>query len=161
MKTKQVFLLAYFTVVSVLTDAQSIGKPAVLKTKQTYTTDNGAVAKGNGFTCEKIKISVDTSIKVAPKYAYLSIEFINLSGGSQMDILNGSNNFWVTDSKGIIMPIKEKFLKKVNSAMGTNVVNMLCKIPFKLKTENKPYTITYQWESKDKLKNIEVITTSK
>jgi hypothetical protein len=161
MKTKQVFLLAYFIAVSVLTDAQSIGKPAVLKTKQAFKTDIGTTGKANGFTCEKIIVTIDTSIKKAPSHAYLSLEFINLTGAPQMEILNGSNNFWVTDAKGLIIPVKEIFLKSIKSAMGTNAVNMICKIPYKLKTDKKLYTITYQWESKDKQKNIEIVTTTK
>jgi hypothetical protein len=141
--------------------AQSLAQPFTLTTKQVLKTEAGITARTTGFTCEKIIVTVDTSIKVAPTYAYLSIEFTNLKGGSQMDILNGSNDFYIVDSKGKAVLIKEKFLKKVNSAMGTNVVNMICKIPYKLKTDKTLYSITYQWQSKDKKTNIELSTKAK
>ncbi len=103
-------------------------------------------------------VSLDTSIKVAPKYAYLSIDFSNINGSNQIEILSGTNIFEVFDKNCKPVIIKEKFLKKINGSMESTTVNMLAKIPFKLKTDKAIYTIHYRWESKDKSKNIDLIT---
>ncbi len=130
------------------------------KTKNTTTlvTPTGTTAQANAIKCGKIIVTLDTAIKVAPKYAYLSIDFSNINGSSQIEILSGNNIFEVFDKNCKPVIIKEKFLKKINGSMESNIVNMLAKIPFKLKNDKDIYTVHYRWESKDKSKNIDVIT---
>ncbi len=124
----------------------------------TLVTPAGTTAQANGIKCGSIVIAVDTSIRVAPAYAYLSIEFTGITGSMQIEILAGNNIFWIFDKAGKEVIIKEKFLKKVSGSMESSTVNMLVKIPFRLKTDKNIYTIHYRWESKDKSKNIDLLT---
>jgi hypothetical protein len=133
--------------------------PAKTATTTVLKTPAGTTAQANGLKCNAIKVTLDTTIKVNPNYAYLSLDFDAITGSLQAEILDGTNTVWVFDKAGKQIPLKEKFLKKVSAAMGDNVVNMLTKIAFKLKKDKNIYTIRYRWESKDKRKNLDVLTT--
>jgi hypothetical protein len=133
--------------------------PAKLKTTNTLVTAAGTTAQANGLKSGAIVVTLDTSIRVNPKYAYLSVDFTNITGVIQTEILAGNNVFWVFDKSGKEVIVKEKFLKKVSAAMGESSSNMLIKIPFRLKTDKNIYTIKYRWESKDKSKNLDLLTT--
>jgi hypothetical protein len=132
--------------------------PVKLKTTNTLVTPAGTTAQANGIKSGTILVTVDTSIRVNPKYAYLSVEFTNLTGTVQAEIVEGINTFWVFDKAGKEIIIKEKFLKKISAAMGESSSNMLIKIPFRLKTDKNIYTIHYRWENKDKRKNLDLLT---
>ncbi len=133
--------------------------PAKLATTTVLKTPSGTTAQSNGLKCGNIIVTIDTTIRVNPKYAYLSVEFPNLTGTVQAEIVEGNNVFWVFDKAGKEIIIKEKFLKKISAAMGENTSNMLIKIPFRLKTDKNIYTIHYRWENKDKKKNLDLLTT--
>jgi hypothetical protein len=133
--------------------------PAKLSTTTTLVTPAGTTAQTNGLKCGSIVVSVDTSIRVAPTYAYLSVDFTGITGSMQVEILAGNNIFWVYDKTGKEVIIKEKFLKKISGSMENSTVNMLVKIPFRLKTDKNIYTIHYRWENKDKSKNLDLLTT--
>jgi hypothetical protein len=132
--------------------------PAKLATTTVLKTPSGTTAQSNGLKCGNIIVTIDTSIRVNPKYTYLSVEFTNLTGTVQAEIVEGNNIFWVFDKAGKEIIIKEKFLKKISAAMGENTSNMLIKIPFRLKTDKNVYTIHYRWENKDKRKNLDLLT---
>jgi hypothetical protein len=133
--------------------------PVKLTTTTVFKTPSGTTAQSNGLKCGNIIVTLDTSIRVNPKYAYLSVEFTNLTGTVQAEIVEGINTFWVFDKAGKEIIIKEKFLKKISAAMGESSSNMLIKIPFRLKTDKNIYTIHYRWENKDKRKNLDLLTT--
>jgi hypothetical protein len=143
---------------SKVSTAQNNKLSAKTATTITLKTPANATGQAVGTKVGTITISLDTTIKVNPKYAYLSIDFANIIGTSQNEILDGTNTVWVFDKAGKEVIIKEKFLKKVSAAMGENICNMLTKIAFKLKTDKNIYNIRYKWESKDKRKNIEILT---
>lgn len=132
--------------------------PAKLKTTTVLATPSGTSSQSNGLKCGNIVVTIDTTIRVNPKYAYLSVEFTNLTGTLQAELVEGNNIFWVFDKAGKEIIIKEKFLKKISAAMGENTSNMLIKIPFRLKTDKNIYTIHYRWENKDKRKNLDLLT---
>jgi hypothetical protein len=133
--------------------------PVKLTTTTVFKTPAGTTAQSNGLKCGNIVVTIDTAIRVNPKYAYLSVEFTNLTGTVQAELVEGNNIFWVNDKAGKEIIIKEKFLKKISAAMGENTSNMLIKIPFRLKTDKNIYTIHYRWENKDKRKNLDLLTT--
>jgi hypothetical protein len=149
-----------FQLQTIQTQAQTNNAlPAKLTTTNILKTPSGTTAQSNGLKCGNIVVSIDTTIRVNPKYAYLSVEFTNLTGTVQAEIVEGNNIFWVHDKAGKEIIIKEKFLKKISAAMGENTSNMLIKIPFRLKTDKNSYTIHYRWENKDKRKNLDLLTT--
>ncbi len=152
-----VFLLLLLTANTLFAQNNAI-LPAKTATTTTLAAPAGTTAQANAAKCGTIVVSIDTSIRVAPKFAYLSVDFSNITGCTQIEILSGNNLFWVFDKAGKQVIIKEKFLKSVKAAMGENIVNMIVKIPFKLKTDKAPYTIHYKWESKDKRKSIDLLT---
>jgi hypothetical protein len=132
--------------------------PIKLPTTTVLKTPSGTTAQSNGLKCSATIVTIDTTIRVNPKYAYLSVEFTGLTGTVQAEIVEGNNVFWVFDKAGKEVIIKEKFLKKISAAMGENTSNMLIKIPFRLKTDKNIYTIHYRWENKDKRKNLDLLT---
>jgi hypothetical protein len=159
MKMKNCFIALCLLSANTLFAQNNAILPTKVATTTTLATPAGTTAQANGAKSGTIVVSVDTSIRVAPKFAYLSVDFSNITGCTQIEILSGNNIFWVFDKAGKQVVIKEKFLKSVKAAMGENIVNMIVKIPFRLKTDKAPYTIHYKWESKDKRKNIDVLTT--
>ena len=111
-----------------------------------------------GLKINNAIVVVDTTIKVSPKTAYLSIDFSGIEGSSLTEILSGNNSFWIIDKNGKEIKSVEKFLKKVNGSLESEIVYYTVKIPFKLKTDFKnTYTVRYLWESKDRKKMIDII----
>jgi hypothetical protein len=152
-------LSAFFLLHTIQSQAQTNNAlPLKLATTTVLKTPSGTTAQSNGLKCGNIIVTIDTTIRVNPKYAYLSVEFTNLTGTVQAEIVEGNNIFWVFDKAGKEIIIKEKFLKKISAAMGENTSNMLIKIPFRLKTDKSIYTIHYRWENKDKRKNLDLLT---
>ncbi len=132
--------------------------PTKLKTTTVLKTQAGVAAQANGIKCAAVNVFVDTSIRVAPKNAYLSVDFSAITGSDLADILGGENLFWVFDKAGKEIKITDKLLKKVNSAMENSLVNMTVKIPYRLKTDANIYSIHYRWQSRDKLRTIDLLT---
>jgi hypothetical protein len=119
-----------------------------------------ATGFSSGLKIGNAVVSVDTTIRVSKKTAYLSIEFTDITGSSMDEILNGTNIFWIVDKSGKSIRYPEKFLKSVGGSMESNVVKYIVKIPFKLKTDlASTYTVRYLFESKDKHKYIDVVAT--
>ena len=120
----------------------------------------GTIAQANGLKSGLITVAVDTNIRVNPKYAYLAIDLSQVTGSNQMDFLNGNNIFWVFDKAGKEVKIPLEVLKSVKAAMESNgVVDLKFRIPYRLKTDKNNYTIHYRWESKDKSRNMDFLTT--
>lgn len=120
----------------------------------------GVAGQANGVKMGAITVFVDTAIKVGPNNAYLSIDIKNITGTTQTEILNGKQLFWIFDKAGKEMATTAKVLFRVKGAMEDNIVDMIVKLPFRLKADNKNfYTIRYRWESKDQSKSIDMLTT--
>lgn len=112
----------------------------------------------NGLQAKDMQVNVDTTIKVAPKMAYTSMDISNIEGSSLSEIFSGKETFWVYDSDLNEVKITDILLKKVKGAMENNTVNCTLKIPYRLKTNNsKLYTVRYRWESIDKKQVIDVV----
>ncbi len=159
------FKIVFFFVILLSTISTVIAQSnAALPAKSPGTivlkTPPGLLGQCNGLQCATITTKVDTSIRVAPTYAYLAIDFTQVTGSNQMDILNGSHLFWVFDKTGKEIKIPAKVLSSVKAAMESNGnVELKVRVPFKLKTDNNTYTIHYRWESKDKSRNMDFLTT--
>ena len=120
----------------------------------------GTIAQANGLKSGLITVAVDTNIRVNPKYAFLAIDLSQVTGSNQMDFLNGNNIFWVFDKAGKEVKIPFEVLKSVKAAMeSTGIVDLKFRIPYRLKTDKNNYTIHYRWESKDKSRNMDFLTT--
>ena len=120
----------------------------------------GTIAQANGLKSGSITVAVDTNIRVNPKYAYLAIDMSQVTGSNQMDFLNGNNIFWVFDKAGKEVKIPLEVLKSVKAAMeSTGVVDLKFRIPYRLKTDKNLYNIHFRWESKDKTRNMDFLTT--
>lgn len=120
----------------------------------------GTIAQANGLKSGLITVSIDTNIRVNPKYAYLAIDMTQVIGSNQMDFLNGNNIFWVFDKAGKEVKIPLEVLKSVKAAMeSTGVVDVKFRIPYRLKADKNNYMIHYRWESKDKSRNMDFLTT--
>jgi len=132
---------------------------SMAQSKVTLKTSDNSPASCQGIKIAKAEIMVDTTIRVKPVNAYMSMEFSNISGTTLAEVLNGNNHFWVYDDKMKEIKIADKLLKKVNSSMENSIVNLTVKIPYRLKTDTKKYIVKYRWESPDKRKWIEVTTT--
>ncbi len=64
------------------------------------------------------------------------------------------------DKVGKEVKIPIDVLKSVKAAMeSTGIVDLKFRIPYRLKTDKKSYTIHYRWESKDKSRNMDFLTT--
>lgn len=136
-------------------------EPLALSKLSSYIkTSDQSLGLSNIIKIDKATVMVDTSIRVAPKNAYLSIEIPELTGSSMTEVLNGKHNFWVYDKNMNEIKIADKLLKKVGGAMEDNLVNLTVKIPFRLKTDYKQlYTVRYRWESTDRKKIIDIVST--
>lgn len=119
----------------------------------------GVAGQANGLKTGVIKIGVDTAIRINPKMAYISYEIANLTGSSQMDLLSGAHLFWIFDKTGKQINVPGKVLFSVKGTMGQNTVNLSVRVPFRLKSDKEIYTVHYRWESKDKSRNIDLLTT--
>ena len=116
---------------------------------------NGIIS---GLQARKMLVNIDTSIKVAPKMAYTSMDISNIEGSSLSEMFQGKENFWVYDSDLNEVKINDILLKQVKGALENNTVNYTLKIPYRLKTNNsKLYTVRYRWESPDKSQVIDVV----
>jgi hypothetical protein len=132
----------------------------VSKIPLTIKTSDAGPGMSNALKIPKADISVDTSIRVAPKNAYLSIDMAGITGTSMNEVLAGTNSFWVYDKNMNEVKIADKLLKKVGGSMEDNIVNYVVKIPFRLKTDLlKGYTIRFRWESTDRKKIVDIVTT--
>ena len=126
----------------------------------------GVAGQANGLKAGNILVSVDTTIHSNPrnplpdgKMAYLSIDIINMTGTSQMEVLSGKQMFWVFDKAGKQVLMSSQLLKSIKAAMEDNIIDcMTVKIPYRLKTDKNIYTIHYRWESPDKRKNVDILT---
>ena len=116
---------------------------------------NGIIS---GLKAKKMLVSVDTTISVAPKMAYTSIDISTIEGSSISGIFSGKESFWVYDTDLNEVKITDILLKQVKGAMENNNVDYTLKIPYRLKNNaTKLYTVRYRWESPDKKQVIDVV----
>ncbi len=133
---------------------------AVSKLPMSIKTNDESVGMSNALKMTKADIMVDTSIRVAPKNAYLSIDMPGITGTNMAEVLGGKYTFWVFDQSMNEIKIADKLLKKVGGSMEDELVNLTLKIPFRLKTDlKKGYSIRFRWESTDRKKLIDIVTT--
>ena len=135
------------------------GEPLqVSKTTKAIKSNAGVNGVINGLQAKDLMVNVDTTIKVAPKMAYTSMDISNIEGSSLSEIFSGKETFWVYDSELNEVKITDILLKKVKGAMENNSVNCTLKIPFRLKSNlSKLYTVRYRWEGADKSQVIDVV----
>lgn len=166
MKKSMFFVLALFTG-SPLLKAQSAAtaSPAFISTtpqsQKVKVVGDGTAGYTLGVKMKQAIVKIDTSIRVSPKTAYFSIEMQGITGSSFAEITAGTSSFWVSDKAGKPVKISEKFLKKIGGALEDNVVDFTAKIPFRLKTDKNNYTVRFRWQSADKRKIIDFVTTTK
>lgn len=136
------------------------GEP-LLVSKNTKPIKSPTGVKGviNGLDAKEMQVNIDTTIKVAPKMAYTSMDISNIEGSSLAEIFSGKENFWVYDSDLNEVKITDILLKKVKGALEDNSVNCTLKIPYKLKANiaKQPYTVRYRWEGANKNQVIDVV----
>lgn len=152
------FLAVSFFLNTALSAQNNSILPVKLKTTLTLKTPPGVAGQANALKTGIIKVGVDTAIRVNPKLAYISYDIADLTGSTQMDILAGAHLFWVFDKAGKPVTIPAKVLYSIKAAMGQNTVNLSVRIPYRLKTDKDIYTVHYRWESKDKMRNIDMLT---
>jgi hypothetical protein len=135
------------------------GEPLqVSKNSKSIKSNAGVNGIINGLDARDMQVNVDTSIKVAPKMAYTSMDISNIEGSSLSEMFSGKETFWVYDSDLNEVKITDILLKKVKGALENNSVNCTLKIPYRLKTNTaKLYTIRYRWEGADKSQVIDVV----
>ena len=105
-------------------------------------------------------VAIDTTIKVAPKMAYTSLDISSIEGSSISGIFQGKESFWVYDNNLNEIKITDMLLKQVKGAMENNNVDYTLKIPYRLKSSpGKVYTVRFRWESSDKKQVIDVVVT--
>ena len=159
-KIISLFLVGSITIISTATAQTNSTLPPKIAGTVVLKTAVGTIAQANGLKAALITVAVDTTIKVNPKYAYLAIDIAQVTGSNQMDFLNGNNIFWVFDKAGKEVKIPLVVLKSVKAAMeSTGIVDLKFRIPYRLKTDKNSYTIHYRWESKDKSRNMDFLTT--
>lgn len=112
----------------------------------------------NGLQAKNMLVNIDTTIKVAPKMAYTSMDISNIEGSSMSEMFQGKESFWVYDSDLNEVKITDQLLKKVKGALENNTVNYTLKIPYRLKSNlSKLYTVRYRWEGADNRQIIDVV----
>ena len=112
----------------------------------------------NGLQAKNMQVMIDTSIKVAPKMAYTSMNISRIEGSSIAGIFEGKEIFWVYDSDLNEVKISDILLKQVKGAMENEMVDYTLKIPYRLKTKPaKLYTVRFRWESPDKIQVIDIV----
>ena len=127
-------------------------------TKTIKSSDANVSGIMNGLEAKNMMVKIDTSIKVAPKMAYTSLDISKIEGSSLSGIFEGKENFWVFDSDLNEVKITDILLKKVKGAMENNAVDYTLKIPYRLKTNlAKLYTVRFRWESIDKKQVIDIV----
>jgi hypothetical protein len=139
----------------------SPSEPLAISKLSTYIkTSDESMGLSNALKMNVATIMVDTSIRVAPTNAYLSIDIPGITGTNMNEVLSGKNTFWVYDKNLNEVKITDKLLKKVGGSMEDNLVNLTVKIPYRLKTNlSKGYTIRFRWESTDRKKIIDIVST--
>lgn len=140
--------------------AQSAGQPeppmpGAAQKASTIKIIGEATGMSMGVKVKSAIVTTDTSIKVAPQFAYLSIEMSEISGASLPEVMAGTPLFWVKDRTGKMVKIPAKFLKKIKGSSENNLVDFVAKIPFKLKTDKAPYIVRFRWLGPDKKKMID------
>lgn len=135
------------------------GEPLLLsRNVKNIRSNAGANGIINGLEAKDMLVNIDTTIKVAPKMAYTSVDISNIEGSSLSEIFSGKETFWVYDSDMNEVKITDILLKKVKGAMENNSVNCTLKIPYRLKTNAaKLYTVRYRWEGANKSQVIDVV----
>lgn len=119
---------------------------------------DGVTGMMNGLKAKSMLVMIDTTIKVAPKMAYTSMDITSIEGSSIAGIFEGKESFWVYDDALNEVKITDMLLKQVKGAMENNTVDYTLKIPYKLKnTSTKLYTVRYRWESPDKRQLIDIV----
>lgn len=142
----------------------SIARPGealqISKSSKTLKAADGCAAVINGLKARDLVISIDTSINVAPKMAYLSLDISAIEGSGISGIFQGKESFWVYDNNLNEIKITDILLKQVKGAMENNNVDYTLKIPYRLKNSPlKIYTVRFRWESPDKRQVIDVVVT--
>lgn len=133
-------------------------KLQVSKIAKSIKSANGVTGMMNGLKAKSMLVMVDTTIKVAPKMAYTSMDITSIEGSSISGIFEGKENFWVYDDALNEVKITDMLLKQVKGAMENNTVDYTLKIPYRLKnTSAKLYTVRYRWESPDKRQLIDIV----
>jgi hypothetical protein len=133
--------------------------PAKIPGTTTLKTPTGVAGQANGVKSGPIAVAIDTAIRVNPKLAYLCLDFSALTGATQMEILSGKESYWVYDKAGKQVAMNDKVLHSVKAAMeNSSVCDMKVRVPFRQKGDKNIYTIHYKWESPDKSKNIDIVT---
>ncbi len=140
----------------------TISKPGeilqVSKIATVVKTSDGSIAASNMLKIKNVDVTVDTSIRVNPKMAYVSLDIPGIEGTSMDDVLAGTETFWVYDDKLNNIKTADKLLKKVGGSMESSIVNYVIKIPFRLKTSTaKGYITRFRWESKDRKKIFDTV----
>ena len=126
-------------------------------TAKTILQKEGVVGVVNGLKAKKVQVSLDTSISVAPKMAYTSLDISAIEGSSISGIFQGKENFWVYDDNLNEVKITDILLKQVKGAMENNNVDYTLKIPYRPKNNATKYTVRFRWESPDKKQLIDVV----
>jgi hypothetical protein len=109
------------------------GEPLqVSKNSKSIKSNAGVNGIINGLDARDMQVNVDTSIKVAPKMAYTSMDISNIEGSSLSEMFSGKETFWVYDSDLNEVKITDILLKKVKGALENNSVNCTLKIPYRL-----------------------------
>ncbi|HAO47730.1 MAG TPA: hypothetical protein PLZ45_09855 [Ferruginibacter sp.] len=130
----------------------------VSKATRSIPAKNGAVGVVNGLKAKNVLVSLDTSITVAPKMAYTSLDISAIEGSSISGIFQGKESFWVYDDNLNEVKITDILLKQVKGAMENNNVDYTLKIPYRPKnTTAKTYTVRFRWESPDRKQLIDVV----
>lgn len=121
---------------------------------------DGSYGMINGLKAKNMLVAIDTTIKVAPKMAYTSLDISSIEGSSISGIFQGKESFWVYDNNLNEIKITDMLLKQVKGAMENNNVDYTLKIPYRLKSSpGKVYTVRFRWESSDKKQVIDVVVT--
>jgi len=117
-----------------------------------------AMGTVSGVKANNMYVSTDTTIKVDPKMAYLSVDITGINGTSLGGIFDGKESFWVYDVNFNELKINDILLKQVGGAMENNVVDYTLKIPFRLKkAPPKGYYVRFRWESADHAQVIDFV----
>ena len=119
----------------------------------------GVVSAGTSIVkIRQLDVTTDTSIRVSPKMAYLSLDMKSIEGTSMTELLSGKESFWVYDNNLADIKIPDKQLKQVKGSMEDNLADYLSKIPFRLKSlTGKAFFIRFRWVSTDRKKVIDVV----
>lgn len=162
------FIAAIISIFCFIPNMWAQSKAPALKVNEINTSD-GSHATAYGLHIASIKVMIDTSLHgpanpavksiVNGQMAYLSLDFTTVTGSDMIEVTNGTHQFWVYDDQKKEVKIGNQILKKIGGSMESHVINYTVKIPFRLKTDQKKYSIRYRWESPDKKKWIEVNST--